>query len=89
MSFSLRMEPCIRQEQSHDCAVCGEPMRSKARFTASWGLAGEQLVAIGVCPYCRSFPPAGGRDIPKLRAAWLAVERPATRPGCGLPFDLI
>jgi hypothetical protein len=38
---------------------------------------------------CRSMPPAWGRNIPELRAAWLAAEHPATRPGVGLPFDLI
>lgn len=89
MGFSLRLEHTISQQMRQDCAVCGEPPSSEARFTCAWSLSPEQLVQLGICPVCLSFPPAGGRDIPALRATWLAVTRPITRPGVGLPFDLI
>ena len=83
LSCSL-MQVCVRY-----CAVCDESLSSHARFDRAVGCSPEGLIRAGVCPMCLSMPPVSGRDTAALRAAWLAVVNPITKPGVGLPFDLI
>jgi hypothetical protein len=85
----MRLGLCHSLQQVALCDVCDEPLESPARFTAAWGTSADALIEAGVCPLCRSMPEASGRDSRVLRERWERHEKPATRPGVGLPFDLI
>lgn len=72
MSMSMSMGCHLSQRQ--DCAVCGEPRRSRARFDSVIGpMSSRALLSEGICPLCLSFPRDHRRsngDYEELIASW-------------------